>query len=91
MNGPSDHLSYRSMWNLLRSKYTIFVSGDRVMSVLKVIYPNATEQRKSCRLKRLKYLVKGTNNIWHADGLDKLNPYGLPIHAIIDGFPHKVL
>ena len=56
------------------------------MSILKGIEPNTTEQRKSRKFKRRKYLVKGTNDIWYTDGLDKLQPYGLSVHAAIKGF-----
>ena len=33
----------------------------------------------------------GLNNTWHADGNDKLKPYGFPIHGCVDGFSRKVL
>ena len=56
------------------------------MSILRGIEPNTIEQRKSCKFKRRKYLVKGTNDIWYTDGLDKLQPHGLRIQAAIKGF-----
>ena len=31
------------------------------------------------------------NAVWHADGYDKLKPYGFPIHGAIDGFSRRVL
>ena len=32
---------------------------------------------------------QGPNYIWHADGHDKLTPYGLAIHGCIDGYAMK--
>ena len=29
--------------------------------------------------------------VWHADGYDKLKPYGFPIHGCIDGWSRKLL
>ena len=29
---------------------------------------------------------KGPNYIWHADGYDKLKPFGITIHGCIDGW-----
>jgi hypothetical protein len=34
---------------------------------------------------------KYSNSVWHADGYDKLKPYGLHIHGCIDGFSRKVI
>ena len=51
------------------------------MSTLRGIELSATEQRNSRKFKRRKHLVKGTNYIWYIDRLDKLQRYGLPIHA----------
>ena len=45
-NEPFNNLDSSSMWNLLQSKYNILVSRDLVMSALKGIEPNVTEQRK---------------------------------------------
>ena len=33
----------------------------------------------------------GGKDRWHADGYDKLKPYGLPIHGAVDGFSRKIL
>ena len=74
--------------------YKILISRDLVMSVFKTINPNTNEQRKqrkSRKLKQRKYLVKRANEIWYADGLDKLKPYGLPIHAAVHVYSCKVL
>jgi hypothetical protein len=33
----------------------------------------------------------GPNFAWHADGYDKLKPYGFPIHGCIDGFSRRLI
>ena len=33
----------------------------------------------------------GPNFCWHADGYDKLKPYGVPIHGCVDGFSRKIV
>ena len=68
------------------SNIKFLISRGLVMSILRGIEPNTAEQRKSCKFKRRKYLVKGTNDIWYTDGLDKLQPHSLPFHAAIKGF-----
>ncbi len=31
------------------------------------------------------------NFAWHADGYDKLKPYGFPVHGCIDGFSRRLI
>ncbi|KXJ05230.1 hypothetical protein AC249_AIPGENE17476 [Exaiptasia diaphana] len=59
--------------------------------MLKAIDPNGVDSRKAHKLKRRVYHSLGPNSAWHADGYDKLKPYGFPIHACIDGFSRKVI
>lgn len=91
IEGPSSRLGYRGMQGLLKSKYAIRCPRDTIMKKLKELDPEATEQRKSRVLKRREYISQGPNDTWHADGYDKLKPYGLNIHGAIDGFSRKVL
>ena len=35
--------------------------------------------------------ILGPNHCWHADGYDKLKPYGIPIYGAIDGFSRKII
>lgn len=37
------------------------------------------------------YRSKGPNFIWHIDGYDKLKPYGITIHAAIDGYSRRIM
>ena len=61
------------------------------MNVLKEIDPEGTNMRKARRLRRRKYVSEGPNSCWHADGYDKLKPYGFPIHGCIDGYSRRIL
>ena len=91
VNGSSSNFGYRSMWGLLKSKYGIDCTRDKVMTTLRCLDPDGTKQRKSRVLKRRRYKSKGPNDTWHMDGYDKLKPYGLPIHGAIDGFSRKII
>ena len=53
--------------------------------------PEGTRLRQAHRLKRRRYTNPGPNYCWHADGYDKLKPYGLPIHGCIDCFSRRVI
>ena len=53
--------------------------------------PGRSEAMKSRRLKRRVYSVRGPNQIWHADGNDKLKTYGLYVHGAIDGWSRKLM
>ena len=91
IQGPSGQLGYRGMWHLLRSSYGISIPRDNVMTMLKELDPDGTEARKAHRLKRRQFISPGPNYSWHADGYDKLKPYGLPIHGAIDGFSRRII
>ena len=91
IQGPSSHRGYRGMWNMLRTTYSMSVPRDMVMRILKDVDPTGTTLRKARRLIHRTYVCSGSNAVWHADGYDKLKPYGFPIHGCIDGFSRKVL
>ena len=89
--GPSSRLGYRGMQSLLRSKFDIRCSRDLIMELLRHLDPAGIAKRKSRVLKRRRYTSCGANYTWHADGYDKLKPYGLPIHGCVDGFSRKII
>ena len=62
-----------------------------VQLLLKNIDPDGYEMQRSHRLKRRIYRNEGPNAAWHADGYDKLKPYGFAIHGCIDGWSRKLL
>ncbi|KAI9513923.1 hypothetical protein NQZ68_038325 [Dissostichus eleginoides] len=43
------------------------------------------------RFVRRGYVTAGPNQVWHADGFDKLKPFGIAISGCIDGFPRRVM
>ena len=90
LDGPCCVLAYRSMRPILRIKYGLCVSRDRVQIILKQLDPDRTEERKRHRLKRT-YRSSGPNECWHIDGHDKLKPFGFPVHGAIDGYSRHVL
>ena len=62
-----------------------------MQSLLKEMDPEGTKLRRSHLLKRREYLNPGPNHCWHADGYDKLKPFGFPIHGCIDGFSRRIM
>ena len=61
------------------------------MNILKEVDPEGTNKRKARHLRRRRYVSEGSNSCWHADGHDKLKPYGFPIHGYIDGYSSRIL
>ena len=61
------------------------------MKMLRELYPDGTETRRALRLTKRQYVSVGPHFCWHADGYDKLKPYGFPIHGCVDGFSRKIL
>ena len=81
---------YRSIWHKLKVN-GIQVNRDDVMNIIKDINPEECRNCRARKLERRIYTSPGRNTVWHADGYDKLEPYGFPIHGCIDGFSRKVL
>ena len=91
IQGPASLFGYRRLQQHLRKTFKINIPRDRIMNTLKIVDPEGAEQRKSRRLRRQRYVSPGPDHCWHADGYDKLKPFGLPIHGAIDGFSRKVI
>lgn len=91
IKGSSSQFGYRTMGQHLRQNRCIHVPRDIIMKLMHEIDPDGVAIRKSRRLQRRKYHSLGPNDCWHADGYDKLKPYGFPIHGCIDGFSRKIL
>ena len=71
--------------------YRINIKSDVVIKLLRELDLNGSRNRKTHRLRRRQYVSVGSNFCWHADGYDKLKPYGLPIHGCVDGYSRKIL
>ena len=48
-------------------------------------------QRRHRTFTRRSFHSPGPNYSWHADGYDKLKPYGLAIHGCVDGYSRRVM
>lgn len=86
----SGNAGYRTLWHHLRHE-GFSVPRDLVMLTMREFDPEGVISRRANRLKRRQYQSRGPNYIWHADGYDKLKPFGFPIHGCIDGFSRKIL
>ena len=90
LDGPGCSLSYRSVWHALQRK-GIRVPRSVVEEIVRELDPDGVEARKAHRLRRRQYICPGPNKVWHADGYDKIKPFGFPIHGCINGYSRKVL
>jgi len=90
LQGSRQNFGYRLMTQWLFSQ-GITTDRETVRLILKELDPNGVRSRQSHRFRRRLYLSRGPNFIWHMDGYDKLKPYGLAIHAAIDGWSRKLL
>ena len=91
IKGPSSIRGYRGIWNMLKSTYNLSVPRDSVMQILREEDPIGCASRKSRRLSRRVYNSAGANSCWHADGYDKLKPYGFAIHGCVDGYSRRLI
>ncbi|XP_028416576.1 uncharacterized protein LOC114540653 [Dendronephthya gigantea] len=90
LNGPGCMGGYRSVWHTLKLQ-GLQVPRDVVEQLVRELDPDGCSERKAKRLKRRRFRSPGPNYSWHADGYDKLKPYGFPIHGAIDGWSRKIL
>ena len=70
--------------------WTINAPRDSIMIALRELDSDGAISRRKNRLRRRNYRSLGPNHIWHADGCDKLKPFGFPIHACIDVYSRKM-
>ncbi|KAL3992579.1 gamma-butyrobetaine dioxygenase [Sarotherodon galilaeus] len=91
LQGPGRLFGYRTMWQVLKQKHHLKVKRDDVMKILRELNPHGCQMRTRRRFIRRTYHSLGPNYMWHADGYDKLKPFGLAISGCIDGFSRKVL
>ena len=87
LDGPGSSWGYRSVQHALQRQ------GIRVpRKVVNCAWAwSWWSGDKSHKLHRRKYICPMPNEVWHADGYDKLKPFGFPIHGCIDGYSRKVL
>ena len=69
-----------------------FIPERLVKEATKAINPIGHDFRTQGKLKqRGRYVVKGPNWVWSADGHDKLADFGFQIYGLIDGYSRFVL
>lgn len=69
----------------------LVLTQSQVRMCLNILDAEGIDLRKKKRLTRRKYYSKGPNFLWHADGYDKLKPYGFGISGCIDGYSRKII
>ena len=84
-DGPGSSFGYRSVWHGIR------LPRSKVEEIVRELDSDGVEVRKTHRLRRRESAYPGSNKVWHADGYDKIKPFGFPIHGCIDGYSRKVL
>lgn len=82
---------YKMLWIIINVHLGIRVTQSTVRLALSVIDPGGLELRLHRRLHRRIYNNKGPNYLIHIDGNDKLKPYGIAVHAAVDGFSRRIL
>ncbi len=68
MANAGEQSGYRTIWHALRLIHNIHPSRKLVAEILRELDPEASNARRSRRLKRRKYLSPGPNYCWHVDG-----------------------
>ena len=91
LDGPGRLLGYRALRRKLQLKYSIRTPWSTVQILFRELDSEGSRLRQIHRLKRRECLNPGPNYWWHADGYDKLKPYGFPVHGCIDGFSRMIL
>ena len=87
---PNVISGYRHVWHSFPLK-GYQVPQKVVEIILRELDPDGFQQRGEHKLKRRQYRNPGPNAAWHADGSDKLKPYGFPVHGFIDGWSRRLL
>jgi hypothetical protein len=91
LTGTGRNIGYRAMRMRLMTDHDINASAETVRLALSVLDAEGVLARSRRVLRRRHYLSKGPNFAIHIDGWDKLKPYGISVHAAVDGFSRRVL
>lgn len=71
--------------------FNFSVKREDVRIIMRVLDRQGTRFRKANRLVRRQCRCPGPNLVWHADGFDKLKPYGFCIYGAIDGLSRYII
>ena len=91
LSSSAPSVGYRTMWHNLSHNKGISAPRDLIMLTMRNLDPEGALLHRANRLKRRNCRSDGPNYLWHADGYDKLKPFGFPIHGCIDGYSCKIL
>ena len=91
LNGSGQLLGYRAMWQTLQQTHSLTVRRDNVMQALRFLNPDRVSLRHRRRFFRRSYCAAGPDQVWHADGYDKLKPFGIAISGCIDGYSRRLM
>jgi hypothetical protein len=58
---------------------------------MKIVEPEAVQNRKQRRLKRRRYYAAGVMEFWTIDQHDKWKVFGLYLHVSFDPFPRRII
>jgi len=64
---------------------------DDVAALLKRLDPLSVENRRRKRFVRRVFYTRGPNDLWSADGHDKIKQFGFPLHGCIDAYSRKMI
>ena len=90
LKGSSSCFGYRYMLQKLHSS-GLTVDKETVRLILKSPDPVGVDKKNRRKLMRREYQSFGPNHAWHIDGYDKLKPFGIAIHGVIDGYNPRIL
>lgn len=91
LNGSGGNVGYRNMKRRLLTNHGLLATAETVRLALVVLDAEGVLARSRHVLRRRQYISKGPNFSIHIDGWDKLKPYGISIHAGIDGYSRRIL
>lgn len=91
LNGSGGNVGYRNMKRRLLTNHGLLATAETVRLALVVLDAEGVLARSRHVLRRRHYISKGPNFSIHIDGWDKLKPYGISIHAGIDGYSRRIL
>ena len=78
---------------MLQKLHSSRLTADKetVRLILKSLDPVGVDRRKRWKITRHEYHSFGPSRTWHIVGYDKLKPFGIAIHEVIDGYSRRIL
>lgn len=83
LEGPGVLLGQNAMWRSLQTTHYLTAKRSDVRAIMQRIRPSTSITGLRANFVRRSYYSLGPNYVWHADGYDKLKPYGFGISGCI--------